>query len=70
MQLPSHGLINIVKVLPFGLQQCFDPLDLLSFYGPLKNGFLDIYLRIFFGARTSGNTSATRVIFFCEMYKI
>ena len=32
--------------------------------GPLKDGFLDIYLTIFFGAGVSGNTSAMRVIFF------
>ena len=33
MQLPSQLLINIVKVLPFILQQCFVPYAVLSFYG-------------------------------------
>ena len=38
--------------------------------GPLKHGFLDIYLTIFFGAGISGNTTAMRVIFFQQMFKI
>ena len=32
--------------------------------GRLKHGFLDIYLTMFFGAVSSGNTSAMTVIFF------
>ena len=37
---------------------------------PLKHGFLDIYLTIFFGAGISGNTSAMDVIFIWQMFKI
>ena len=33
MQLPSQWLINIVKVLPFRLQQCFDKFAMLSVKG-------------------------------------
>ena len=32
MQLLSQWLTNILKVLPFRLQQCVDPFDVLSFY--------------------------------------
>ena len=38
--------------------------------GPLKEGFLKIYLTMFFGAGISRNTSAMRVIFFWQMFKI
>ena len=38
--------------------------------GPLKHGFLDIYLSIFSGAGISENRSATRVIFLCPTVKI
>ena len=38
--------------------------------GPLKDGFLDIYLTMYLGAGISGNTSATRVIYFCQMFTI
>ena len=36
---------------------------------PLKHGFLDIYLTMFFGAGISRNTSAMRVIFFGKCLK-
>ena len=38
--------------------------------GPLKHGFLDIYLTMFFGAGISRNTSAIKVILFLKMFKI
>ena len=37
--------------------------------GPLKHGFLDIYLTIFFGAVISRNTSGSRVTFFGKRLK-
>ena len=37
---------------------------------PLKHGFLDIYLNIFFRAGISRNTSAGKVIVFWQMFKI
>ena len=37
--------------------------------GPLKHGFLDIYLTMFLGAGISGNTSAMRILFFGKYLK-
>ena len=37
--------------------------------GPLKHGFLDIYLTVFFRAGISGNTSTLRRIFFVKRLK-
>ena len=49
----------------------FRPIFLVFFSkGSLKHGFLDIYLTMFFGAGISRNTSAMRVIFFLQMFKI
>ena len=36
---------------------------------PLKHGFLDIYLTIFFGASVYGNTSAMMATFFVRNFK-
>ena len=38
--------------------------------GALKDGFLDIYLTMFSGVGTSGNTSAMSVIVFWQMFKV
>ena len=38
--------------------------------GPLKGGFLDIYLNTFFGLRKLKNTSGMRVILFLKKFKI
>ena len=37
--------------------------------GPLKHGFLEIYLTMFFGGGISGNISAMRVMLFWQMFK-
>ena len=55
--------MNIVKVLPFRLQQRIDPFRCCLFKGPLKHNFLDIYLIMFLGASISGDTSAMMLAF-------
>ena len=52
------------KGASFRLQQCSDPFAMCLPKDPLKHGFLDIYLAMFFVAGISANTSAMRVIFF------
>ena len=55
---------------------CFDfnsvsaPLPCYLSKGPLKRDFLNIYKITFFGVGKFKNTSALRVIFFWEMFKI
>ena len=58
------------KGASFRLQQCFDPFAMCLSKDPLKHGFLDIYLAMFFVAGISADTSAMRVIFFWQMFKI
>ena len=60
----------MVKVLSFRFQQCFGPFTMLLVEGSSERDFLDIYLTTFFGVRKFKNTSAMRVIFFLEMFKI
>ena len=69
MQLLSQWLINILKVLPFRFQQCVDPFQCCLSKGPLKHGFLDIYITTFFRGSSSGNTSAVRISFFEKCLK-
>ena len=58
------------KNLSFRLQQAFDPFAMFLRKGHLKDGFLDIYLTVFFGAVISGNPSAMSVILFRKCLKI
>ena len=63
-QLPSNGLINMVKVVWFRFQKCLVLLMMLLLEGPLKRDFLNIFLTTSLGVCNLGNTSAMRVIFF------
>ena len=59
LQRCCHSDWNIVSTdLPCSLSK-----------GPLKHGFLDIYLTVFFGDGISGITSAVRVFFFDKCLK-
>ena len=69
-QLPSKRLIDISKVLPFTLQQNFDPFACSLSKDPLKQGFLEIYLTILFGGVICRNILAMRVILFWQMVEI
>ena len=62
--------MNMVRVVRYRFQQCFGPFPCYLWKGPLKRGFLDIYLTTFFIVRKSKNTSAMRVIFFLKKFKI
>ena len=70
MQLPLQRLINFVKELSFRLLHRFEPFPCCLSKEPLKQVFLDFYLTIFFRVGISLNTSAMRVIFFWQMFKI
>ena len=59
----------MVKVVSFRFQHCLIPFTFCFSKGPLKCDFVDIYLTTFFGIRNFGNTSATKVIFFLEVFK-
>ena len=58
------------KVLPFRFQQCFGAFPCYLLKGPLKPGFLDIYLTRSFPFHKFKNTSPMRVIFFLKIFKI
>ena len=70
MQLPPEWLINMVKMLSFRLQQCFNPLLMLSLEGSSELRLLDIYITTLFGDSNSGNTTAMGDMSFWKMFKI
>ena len=67
IEFSSQWYINVVKVLSFRFQQCFDPFTLLLVEGSSQTGLLDIYLTKFLRIRKFKNTSAQRVFFFNEI---
>ena len=68
--MPSQWSINMLKMLPFRIEQCLSQLPCCLLKGPLKWDFLGIYLTTFLRVRSFGNTSAMRVIFFLKVFKI
>ena len=70
MELPAKWLINVSKVLPLRLQQCFDPYSILSVWGSSETRLFRQLSNRIFRSRDSRKTSAMRVILFWKMFKI
>ena len=56
--------MNMVKELPFRMNQCFGPFNMLQAMGHLQLDFLNIYLTTFFGVSNFGKIRAIKVIYF------
>ena len=57
----------MVKVLSFSFEQCFGPFTMLLVK---QSSETELYLTTFVGDRKFKNTSAMRVIFLVEIFKI
>ena len=67
-----HSDQYLVNVVWFWFSKCFVPLTCRLLKGPMKEDFLEIWLRPFFGVPNFGNTWGMRVILFwkCTMFKL
>ena len=68
--LRTHWSISMVKVLSFRFQQCFSPFTMLLVQLSSETRLYKYLSNHFFGVRKFKITSAIRVIFFLEMFKI
>ena len=66
-QLSSQWSIHMVKFLSFRFQQCLDPFTMLVFEWSSEMGLVRHWSKLFLVVRNFGNTSAMRVIYFCEI---
>ena len=66
-QLSSQWSIHMVKFLSFRFQQCLDPFTMLVFEWSSEMGLVRDWSKLFLVVRNFGNTSAMRVIYFCEI---
>ena len=59
----------MVRALTLKLKKCFSPFTMMPVEGPLKQDFLDIYLKTCFGLPNFGNIQAMGVTFFSKCSK-